>query len=55
MSTKKIISSISLRLVIIPFALTAKALLAIGKVLHLSYNAVNIIVWYMLIPFAWTE
>lgn len=27
--------------------------MAIGKVFHLSYNAVNIIVWYMIIPLAW--
>ena len=36
-----------------PFAITVKILLAIGKVFHLSYNAVNIIVWYMLLPLAW--
>lgn len=36
-----------------PFAITVKILLAIGKVFHLSYNAVNIIVWYMIIPLAW--
>ena len=35
------------------FAITVKILLAIGKVFHLSYNAVNIIVWYMLLPLAW--
>ena len=37
----------------IPFTLTVKRLLAIGRVLHLTYNAVNIIVWYMLLPLAW--
>ena len=36
-----------------PCASTVKILLAIGKVFHLSYNAVNIIVWYMLLPLAW--
>lgn len=36
-----------------PFAITVKILLPIGKVFHLSYNAVNIIVWYMIIPLAW--
>lgn len=38
----------------IPFTLTVKILLAIGRVFHLTYNAVNIIVWYMLLPLAWT-
>ena len=38
----------------ISFTLTVKILLAIGRVLHLTYNAVNIIVWYMLLPLAWT-
>lgn len=37
----------------IPFTLTVKILLAIGRVFHLTYNAVNIIVWYMLLPLAW--
>lgn len=40
-------------IITVPFALTVKILLAIGKVCHLTYNAVNIIVWYMLIPLAW--
>lgn len=40
-------------LVDIPFALTVKVLMQIGELLHLSYNAVNIIVWYMLLPLAW--
>lgn len=35
------------------FAQTAKALLRIGRTCHLSYNAVNIIVWYALLPLAW--
>ncbi len=40
-------------IIAIPFALTVKILLAIGRIFHLSYNAVNIIVWYMLLPLAW--
>ena len=40
-------------LIVFPFTLTVKILLTIGKVFHLSYNAVNIIVWYMIIPLAW--
>jgi hypothetical protein len=40
-------------LVDIPFALTVKVLLKIGRACHLTYNAVNIIVWYMLLPLAW--
>ena len=36
------------------FTFTVKILLAIGKVFHLSYNAVNIIIWYMLLPLGWT-
>lgn len=39
--------------IVTSFVLTVKILLAIGKVFHLSYNAVNIIVWYMIIPLAW--
>ena len=35
-------------LVTVPFYLTVKVLLFIGKVFHLSYNAVNIIIWYMI-------
>ena len=50
---KKIVSYIPFILIGIPFALTAKTLLQIGELFHLSYNAVNIIVWYMLIPLAW--
>lgn len=53
MKAKNIVSCLPLILVGIPFALTARALLQIGKVFHLSYNAVNIIVWYMLLPLAW--
>ena len=33
--------------------LTVKILLQIGKVFRLSYNAVNIITWYMLLPLVW--
>lgn len=40
--------------IIFPFVLTVKVLLFIGKLFHLSYNAVNIIVWYMLLPLVWT-
>ena len=39
--------------IVIPFVLTVKVLLAIGRGFHLSYNAVNIIVWYMFLPLAW--
>ena len=39
--------------IVFPFVITVKVLLAIGKVFHLSYTAVNIIVWYMLFPLAW--
>ena len=39
--------------VTIPFGFTAEALFYIGKKCHLTYNAVNIIVWYMLLPLAW--
>ena len=35
------------------FVQTAKALLFTGKAFHLSYNAVNIIVWYILLPLLW--
>ncbi len=49
----KRIPSLPFLLVTVPFVLTARGLLAIGKALHLSYNAVNIIVWYMLLPLAW--
>ena len=40
-------------LVTVPFDLTVKVLLFIGKVFHLSYNAVNIIIWYMIFPMFW--
>ena len=53
MKVKKFSSYLPFILVGIPFALTAKTLLQIGKIFHLSYNAVNIIVWYMLLPLAW--
>lgn len=53
MNKKKIVSYLPFILITLPFVLTVKVLLLIGKLLHLSYNAVNIIVWYMLIPFAW--
>lgn len=53
MRTKKVILNLSFLLVTVPFALTVKVLLLIGKIFHLSYNAVNIIVWYMLLPLAW--
>lgn len=39
--------------IVFPFVITVKILLTIGKVFHLSYTAVNIIVWYMLFPLAW--
>ena len=40
-------------LVTVPFNLTVEVLLFIGKVFHLSYNAVNIIIWYMIFPMFW--
>ena len=40
-------------LVTVPFNLTVKILLFIGKAFHLSYNAVNIIIWYMIFPMFW--
>lgn len=36
-----------------PFNLTVKVLLLIGRTFHLSYNAVNIIIWYMILPLFW--
>ena len=53
MKVKKFSSYLPFILVGIPFAITARVLLQVGKLLHLSYNAVNIIVWYMLLPLAW--
>lgn len=49
MNTKKM----TFAFVTVPFALTVKVLLYIGRIFHLSYNAVNIIVWYLLLPLAW--
>lgn len=49
MNTKKV----TFAFVTVPFALTVKVLLSLGKTFHLSYNAVNIIVWYMFIPLLW--
>lgn len=40
-------------LVFLPFAITARALFKIGRVCHISYNAINIIVWYMILPLVW--
>ena len=53
MNKEKTVSYLPFILITLPFVLTVKVLLLIGKLLHLSYNAVNIIVWYMLIPLAW--
>lgn len=53
MKTKKIISYLPFLLVTVPFALTVKALLLMGRIFHLTYNAVNIIVWYMALPLIW--
>ena len=53
MKSKKFISYLPFILVTVPFVLTARGLLLIGKACHLSYNAVNIIVWYMLLPLLW--
>ncbi len=36
------------------FSLVAKALYKIGRILNLSYNEINIIVYFFLIPFSWT-
>ena len=41
------------KIIIFLFAQTVKVLLFIGKVFHLSYNAVNIIIWYMILPLGW--
>lgn len=35
------------------FTATMKVLLWIGERTHLSYNAVNIIIWYMFLPLVW--
>lgn len=35
------------------FTMTASILLSIGKTCHLMYNAVNIIIWYGLLPLFW--
>ncbi len=35
------------------FSGTVKILLRTGKIFHLSYNEVNIIVWYMFFPLLW--
>lgn len=53
MIVKKIISYLSKILVVIPFALTYKALVCIAKLFHLTYKAINIIVWYALLPLLW--
>lgn len=54
MKTKdRFILCLSKILVIMPFAITAKTLLYIGKRCHLTYNAINIIVWYVLLPLPW--
>lgn len=53
MKVRRIISYLPFVLVTVPFAVTVKVLLLIGKATHLSYNAVNIIVWYMLLPLLW--
>lgn len=36
------------------FALVANSLLTIGKMTGLTYNEVNILVYYLLIPLSWT-
>lgn len=38
---------------ILVFDLTVRGLLEIGKILHLSYKEVNVIIWYMLLPLLW--
>lgn len=35
------------------FDATVNVLLFLGRTFRLTYNAVNIIVWYMLLPLAW--
>ena len=35
------------------FSVTAKTLLHVGMLFHLTYNAINVIVWYALLPLAW--
>lgn len=54
MKLRRFISYLPFVLVTVPFALTARSLLLVGKACHLSYNAVNIIVWYMLLPLLWS-
>ena len=49
----KLLNTLIYATVIVPFAVTVKVLLAIGRVFHITYNEINIIVWYMLIPFVW--
>jgi hypothetical protein len=35
------------------FSFVAKALTKIAKVTHLTYNEINIIVYYLIIPMSW--
>lgn len=35
------------------FKLTVKALLSVGSSLKLTYNEINILVWYFIIPLLW--
>lgn len=49
----RIISSSPFKFVTVLFTFTVKILLETGKVFHLSYNAVNIIIWYMILPLGW--
>lgn len=36
------------------FALVASSLVSLAKLLNLTYNEINIIVYYLLIPLSWT-
>ena len=53
MKVNNINKSLKKILVDIPFIITAIVLLYTGKLFHLTYNAINIIVWYALLPLAW--
>lgn len=35
------------------FTITANILLSIGRACHMTYNAVNIVIWYGLLPLLW--
>lgn len=53
MNITNIKTHLSKLLVDVPFVATAVALLYTGKALHLTYNVINIVVWYGLLPLSW--